>query len=441
MTRRIAAMVGIGTVVLGIAVAGQVRAPQATAPPAFMDPVSGLTLDDAIAQALEHEPSLRATQSDVDVATGRQLQARLHPNPSVSFSQQQEPTGTDSQTRVDVQWPLDLFRKAGRVAVADREIESAKLARADRARTLIADVRMKYGEVVAAVRDLSIADELIASTTRQQALVSARVDDGTAAPLDRDRLRVELRRFEAERILQEGEAERSLAELKRLLGVLPEAPVRLRESLEELVQRDTSSPFSVDAQRALSARPDVLHAQSRVDVATAEVGRARRDGRFDVSLFGTYTRMDAGFPQRGLTPFGDLERVHGVFHYVAGGAMVTIPFQNKNQGTISAAEAERAGATARADAARLAANSEIAAARMRDEHARRALADYATEVPALARQNLDVVRQTYELGRGTFLDVLTEQQRYLDFERTYTDLLREAYEARQTLKLALGDVR
>jgi outer membrane protein TolC len=59
----------------------------------------------------------------------------------------------------------------------------------------------------------------------------------------------------------------------------------------------------------------------------------------------------------------------------------------------------------------------------------------------LARQNLNVVSQTYELGRATVFDVLTEQRRYLDVERAFTTALREAYEARQALRRALGDVR
>jgi outer membrane protein TolC len=59
----------------------------------------------------------------------------------------------------------------------------------------------------------------------------------------------------------------------------------------------------------------------------------------------------------------------------------------------------------------------------------------------LARQNLTVVVQTYELGRATVFDVLAEERRYLDVERAFTSTLREAYEARQALKRALGDVR
>jgi outer membrane protein TolC len=59
----------------------------------------------------------------------------------------------------------------------------------------------------------------------------------------------------------------------------------------------------------------------------------------------------------------------------------------------------------------------------------------------LARQNLNVVSQSHELGRVTVFDVLAERRRYLDAERAYTDALRTAYEARTALTLAVGGVR
>jgi cobalt-zinc-cadmium efflux system outer membrane protein len=126
---------------------------------------------------------------------------------------------------------------------------------------------------------------------------------------------------------------------------------------------------------------------------------------------------------------------------VAGGLTVSVPLRNRNQGEIAAAQAQRAGAEAQLDATRLTAEAEIAASRARDEHARRALAVYNAETRALAKQNLDVVRQTYELGRMTLFEVLTERRRYLDTERAYTNALREAYDARQALRQALGEVR
>jgi outer membrane protein TolC len=121
--------------------------------------------------------------------------------------------------------------------------------------------------------------------------------------------------------------------------------------------------------------------------------------------------------------------------------MVTVPVRNRNQGEIASTEAARVGAAATLAAVQLTAQAEIAAAKVRDDYARRAIAAYADDARSLARQNLDVVRQTYELGRATLFDVLNEQRRYLDLERAYTTALREAYDARTALRRALGDVR
>ena len=433
----------ISLVMMALSVAGHAQQPaqRPDTPSPYIDPVNGLTLDDAIARALTQEPSLRASRSQIDVTRGLREQAGLRPNPAVSFTQQQEPSGADNQTRIELQWPLDLFRKTGRVGVADREIEVAQHATANRERTLAADVRAKYGDAVAALQTLTVTEQLLAATSRQRTLIASRVEQGAVPSLDRDMLHVEVQRLEADRLIQVGRVERELMELKRLLGMPPDVAVMLRDSLEALVQRDLPVMAAEGESGAAMRRPDVQEAEARVRVGEAEVDRARREGRADVSVFGMYMRMDAGFPQQGFSATGALEPIRSVFHYVSVGAMVTLPLQNRNQGAVAAAEAERISAAAQLDASRLAAQSEIAAARSRDGHARQALEAYTGETIALARHNLQVVRQTYELGRGTLLDLLNEQRRYLDVEHGYTEVLREAYEARQALRAALGEVR
>ena len=62
-------------------------------------------------------------------------------------------------------------------------------------------------------------------------------------------------------------------------------------------------------------------------------------------------------------------------------------------------------------------------------------------IQLVARQNLAVVGQSYELGRVTVFEVLAERRRYLDVERAYTEALRAAYEARTALNRALGEGR
>ena len=58
-----------------------------------------------------------------------------------------------------------------------------------------------------------------------------------------------------------------------------------------------------------------------------------------------------------------------------------------------------------------------------------------------ARKNLDVVRESFALGRLTLTDVLVEQRRHLDVEMGYVDALTSAAFARANLLFVLGVTR
>ena len=68
----------------------------------FVDPVNGLSLDEAIPRALAQEPSLRAARTQIDVAQGLRRQAGLRPNPTASFERREEPAGIDNLTTIGV---------------------------------------------------------------------------------------------------------------------------------------------------------------------------------------------------------------------------------------------------------------------------------------------------------------------------------------------------
>lgn len=438
MYRRLAS----GTLIVMLfatSVRAQAALPQQPGAAPYVDAIAGLGLDQAITRALEHEPAFRAVRTEIDIARGLRQQAGLRTNPTLSFERRDEPGGTDSLTSVGIEWSLDLWRRQGRVTTAERELTATEFAVADRARLLAADVRLHYGATAVAARDLQVADDLVATAQRQRDLVRARVETGATPPLQADLLEVELRRLQAERLLAVGRADAALLVLKQLLGMSPEEPLILSETLERLAvdRPDDPTPLTPPS----ISRPDVREAEARVTIADARIEQARREGRADISLFGTYMRMDAGFPQLGFNAVGILERVRGQFNYIAAGAMVTVPLFNRNQGQIASAQAERSGAMGRQQAAELSASTEIATARARVIQARRAVTLYEDGVRKLARQNLDVVNQTFELGRATVFDVLAEQRRYLEIEHAYTAALREAWEARTALKRARGDMQ
>jgi cobalt-zinc-cadmium efflux system outer membrane protein len=440
-TRLMTALVAVSLLTAGEARAqiGQPSQPLATS---YIDPMNGLSLEAALARAREREPSLLAARTEIEAARGMRVQAGLRPNPTVSFEHRWEPAGTDKQTMAAIEWPLDLFRRSGRVAVAEREVQVTEQSVADRERLLADAVRTRYGEVLTTVQDLAILDNLVDATRKQYELLRARVDEGASPPLERDVLAVELQRLESDRLLEAGRAEAAMFELKRTLGMAAHDSLRVRETLEGVVAREsTSTPASGDIAMTVQQRPDVREAETRVALADARIDRARREGRFDVSLFANFMRMDAGFPQLGVAPDGGFERVRGLFHYFTGGAMVMVPLFDRSQGEVAAARAERTGTAATHTAAQLSAEAEIAAARARDDFAQQAVKRFSAGAQALARQNLTVVGQSYELGRVTVFDVLAEQRRYLDVERAYTNALRAAYEARTALKRALGDLQ
>lgn len=437
-TKRQRAGLMLASILLAPPAHAQGPAPPPIVTAQYVDERAGLGLDAAIARALEAEPSIRGSRTDIAAARGRLQQAALRPNPAVMFERRTEPAGTDDQVSIGVEWPLDLFRRRGRMASAQRETEVAELAVADRERLLAAAVRMQYGVAAAAVRDLTVATGLVSTAESQWTTVRARVDEGATPPIERDLLEVELRRLQAERSLATGRADAAMVQLKQLLGLSPEAPLLLRSTIESLV---TADPRPALAEPDVRARPDVREAEARVALADARADQARREGRVDVNVFGSYMRMDAGFSQLGVGTGGAFERVRGQFNYLAAGASVVVPVLNRNQGLVATALAERSGFEHRRLAAELAAKAEVAAARARDTHARQAVDLFASGVRKLARQNLDVVRETFDLGRATVFDVLTEQRRYLDIEQAYTSALREAWEARTDLKRALGEIR
>ncbi|CAN5851567.1 hypothetical protein BH24ACI5_BH24ACI5_23380 [soil metagenome] len=465
----------------------------------YVDPVAGASLQDLIALGVRQEPELRAALLATEAARHQVRQAALRANPGVSVERRQEVGGMDRQWTVMAEWPLELFRRGARVGTAEAEVGVAAAGAAEQQRRLSLEIEMQYGTLLMAVRNLVLLDELWAAARETVTLLSARAEAGAAPRVERDAAAVEAGRFEAQRALAAGRAAAALLKLKRLVGLMPSAPLTVRETLEQAVARSvdgvaqpfkaaspdngvsqehvaqpfrTASPDDVSARglehvaqpvkaaspddvnarglegvaqpfRAASlddvnARPDVREAVARIELEAARATELRREGRFDLTVFGGYMRMEAGFPQQAFGMGGELERIRGVFHNAAMGAMVMVPLFNRNQGAVAAAQTRRDAADRSADARRLQAVTEIAVATARLEAARASLAVFTGALRETARRNLDVIREAYLLGRNTVIDVLAEQQRTLELEMAYSDALADAFEAQAELRAARG---
>src|SRR3989441_12422984 len=135
-----------------------------------------LTVDQVVERAVADNPELRAMRAEVDAARGRLRQAALRPNPMLELGGQQNVAGPDNNVNVGLSIPLDLNgRKAGRVGVAEREIEMKQALVSDRERRLSAEVRLKASELLAARRNLDFTGELLGTKPKAPRPVRDRV--------------------------------------------------------------------------------------------------------------------------------------------------------------------------------------------------------------------------------------------------------------------------
>ena len=190
--------------------------------------------------------------------------------------------------------------------------------------------------------------------------------------------------------------------------------------------------------QALAGRSDLLVARAEVAMAEAMILKEQAEGRWDASVNVGYMRQRFGYMLNGLTDRGETRPIDDVFHYVGAGVSITLPVRNQNQGNIAAALASTTAAQRRLAFVTLTIRQEVTAAFTQYEAAQCALEIYTQGVWEVARQNLEVVRQTYTLGRGTLLDVIAEQRRYIDVETGYTEALKQAYDAVVDMERAVG---
>ena len=399
-----------------------------------LDPVDGQTVEDLAQRALAQNGSLLAGQSKVVAAKGVVTQARLKANASLQITDAQEAVGSQNNFMIGGTLPLELYRRRERrtdAAVAG--VKLAEFEQSEQERQLRAEVEAKFGDVLAAARNLQVANDLLALNRRALDLTQIRADKGAAPPLDANLLRVEVNRIDSLRVDLESRLEIAVLELKTLVGMKAGDELRIKGSL------DTVLPSGdVALSQVIEARPDIQTARAAEQLAAARLRQAETEARPDATVSLNYQRMDSSFNVNGLDAAGRPQPVQGVFHYLVAGVSINLPTRNKNQGAIETAVAQGQEARRRREYAQLIAEREVAAAIVARDKALESLHIFREGVRGQASQNLEVVRRTYELGRTQLLDVISEQRRFIDVEMGYTEAMNRYYQAQVRLRYVTG---
>lgn len=403
-------------------------------------PANADSLQQLVEQALRRNPDLLAARQRLAEAQGLLRQAGIRPNPAIDFS---VANGDVMASRGERQFEVGyshIFELGGkrtrRVDVAQIAATLAGLDVANQERQLRAEVKSRYVEALAAMRNLGNAQRLLELNRKSYELAAARTREGEGAPLERGLLQVEVNRIDSDRLLFESQVERAFFDIKLLAGMDQGDTLKLAEPLAP-----PAVAVSIESalEQALAQRPDIQAARVEERLTDAELSLARAQATPDVVATGRYAHTQSRFGQYGFSqPGGSLTPIRDKDNVLTAGISIALPIRNRNQGNIEAAVARNRAARLRREALERSVRREVLAAMNRYQAARRALGVFDQGVVQQSQENLRIVRGAYDLGELRLLDVINEQRRLLESQRAYTDLLRDTNIAVAELERAVG---
>lgn len=382
-----------------------------------------LTLQEAVALAIERNPAMVAARAGVDAADGERLAASRRPNPALSVDSAGYPVfesarpGYWGSQEFTVRFDQELEtagRRRLRTEVAEAGRVTAQLGVQDRARQVGLDVRRAYLAAVLAQADHGVAQTSLEAIDRVIALNRARLQQGEISGAELRRLQVERLRFVEDVFAADLARKNARAALLALLNAPQlDQPLELIDGLkasaaEEPAVVTTAAGGAPAAPRllaqALALRPDALAA--RREQVQAE----------------TSTRLQRALRTPNITVGGGYQNNFGSDGVVVG-VTVPLPFFNQNQGGIARADAERRAADARAEATATVVRLDVQRA-LNAVDTNRARVDYIErEYLKNAQESRDIVLESYRLGVADLIDFLDAQRAFRDTQRTYNRAL------------------
>ena len=255
-----------------------------------------LTLDRAVAVAMERNPRVLAAAQGVAAAQGRTLQLKAWADPSLSFSDEglalRRGSSGEKEYSLGVEQSFEFPGKRalrGRIGRFGEERAAIEL---ERVRLLVgAEVKRAYFRAVLARRTEASLEASSGLIDRLLENLAARQRAGAASSSDILRARVEKARLRNQIIEERKEGTVALAELDLLLGRSGEAPPDLVTDITHVPLDKEPSALKAEA---LASRPSLRIAAARRGEAETGLALARKSRYPDFSLGLFYPSLRAG---------------------------------------------------------------------------------------------------------------------------------------------------
>jgi outer membrane protein len=415
-----------------------------------------LTLEQALAIALEHSPRLRAQDAAVSQARGAVREARsaglpnasLQPSATVQGPQaaiqiphgpsETVQPGQTGQVGVSGQIPLDLNGRVRASTHAARRGEAAAVATEDAERqAVIRDVADAYLDALEADELAAVATAQASQAELRRRFASVRLAAGTVTGLEALAADTDLANAREAQIAADTSARQARGSLNILLGRSPDTPVRLERppaaepgSAVQAAARAAAAAGPEESVRALQKvaeqeRPDLHAAASQVAQARESLRSARAARLPGLGLSWSY------LVRRPATLFG------GYYWSVGLSVLQTLFDGGKISSQIAQARATLAQRQALQENTRLQVANQVRNAWLQ----LRSAGQQVEVAEAQEAQTAETARQagvSYNAGTRTALDLATAQTGWLNAHAQAVRARYEAARARVAVAYATG---
>ena len=397
---------------------------------------SPLRLRDAVRLALERNPTVKASENDVEIADATRSTASRRLNPALTvnlenprpFSANQGPFFRTTEQYALFSYEVETAAKRRlRTAAADFAVEAAQASLEDRKRLLVLEVERAYYRAVLAQSNLTTAESILGEIDRIVELNLARYRTGDISGGELKRIELERLRFQDDLFASKLQLRNAKSELLAWfaapdLGRDFQLGEPLTVNLASLGFPDSSSPPSIESlqERALAQRPDLREA-------------FREEQRAD-----TETLHQQAIRSPNMTVVGGLKRTGG-FNTLAVGITVPLKIFNRNEGGIARATAELARARNLAASTRTGLLLDIQkaynAVTVNKERVQSIEQDYLER----SEQSRQILTVSYRLGEANLMDLLDAERAYRETRKVYNLALYEYCISLYELAAAVGE--
>lgn len=382
-----------------------------------------LTIDQAYAEVLDHNPQIRSYLSQIKAAEGKRVQQSLSPNPEAVFEAENF-AGDDTREGFDgaeytlgIEQQIEIAgKRSKREAVAIHEKEQVKLEAIANIQAMLAQTNAAYMQVAIAQERLQLAKKRVSLADQTHETVKKRINAAKSTDIQHTKADIEVSAAEVAQRKAEKDLNISKSALANLLGrssleqepvanltVLPDIPTQ-----ETVMQTLDQMPISIMSRHAL------MKQEAALDLARAN---ALPDPTFGLGV--------RRFAEDDSSAF-------------LASISIPIPVFNRNQGAIAEAKANVLAASADQEAQRFALTRQAMELWQTLVSAKEEVLAYQDGLLPSAQKAHSQAGKGFDRGAFSFLDLLDAQRTLFDVQESHLEALDAFYQAKAQVDMLSG---